>query len=133
MTRDETDNNIKQIEKVLPEKHTNMLVIVDDLPHVWDRYANRSINVLPYHFWKETGKRGDKNRGQGKPAEPEKDGKDEKEGAKEANGSEAANDMEEIVSWVNESDCFLMFLGSVMTAIHQVFYQFESCSTVQVA
>ena len=133
MTRNETDSNVKQIEKVLPEKHTNMLLIVDDLPQVWDKYANQTVNVLPFHFWRNSS---EISVGQAVLANGEKEGTKvtEKEAEKVEGKApiKRKEQLEPLVTWKNENDCYLYFLGPVLTTIHQIFYKFETISTKQV-
>lgn len=129
MTRNETDSNVKQIEKVLPEKHTNMLLIVDDLPQVWDKYASQTVNVLPFHFWKDVA---GPVEGRVPAQTPSREGEKSESCEEDGEAPLQSPPISPTVTWTNENDCYLFFLGPVLNTLHQIFYQFETISTKQV-
>lgn len=47
------DNNLdfKELEKVIPEKYRDMVIILDDNSDVWHKYRDNLVQVLPYHYW----------------------------------------------------------------------------------
>jgi hypothetical protein len=47
------DNNLdfKELEKVIPEKYRDLVIILDDNTEVWHKYRDNLIQVLPYYYW----------------------------------------------------------------------------------
>lgn len=145
MTRDETDSNIKQIEKVIPENHTHLLLIIDDIPDVWGKYENQVVNVYAYHFWKtvkvdvpnppvqngeqKSEEEGNASNNSGDPQPKEQQIIDEESDTHSVSSKEI-----EIVpkrseiQTENQDDCYLRFLAMVLETIHQVFFELENQS-----
>lgn len=143
MTRDETDSNIKQIEKVLPENHTHLLLIVDDLPEAWGKYKSQVVNVHAYHFWKivevdvpnDPNQKAEPNSEDSiKPKGENIESKNQQMSDQESDTSSVSSKEIEIapkrseIQMINLHDCYLHFLGPVLEAIHEVFFGLENQS-----
>ena len=41
----------KELEKIIPEKYRDMVLILDDNAEVWRKYRDNLVQVYPYLFW----------------------------------------------------------------------------------
>lgn len=43
--------NHKELEKIIPEKYRDLVLILDDNKEVWSKYKDNLVQVYPYYFW----------------------------------------------------------------------------------
>lgn len=51
MSKQDFDLEHKELEKVIPEKFRELVLILDDNAQVWSKYRENLLQVLPYFFW----------------------------------------------------------------------------------
>ena len=52
ISKQDFDLEHKELEKIIPEKFRELVLILDDNSQVWAKYRENLLQVLPYWFWK---------------------------------------------------------------------------------
>lgn len=51
ISKSDYDLNHKELEKIIPEKYRDLVLILDDNVDVWRKYKDNLVQVFPYYYW----------------------------------------------------------------------------------